>query len=178
MILQKFVKPWSGHALRHLPDLPDIDVFDFSFCAASAENRWNTFGEPTLYLAKDKQVAIGEYSRHFRENRSEKLIKETHRRKIWRFEVRLERTLDLCDLDVCSALSLSEAPDCFKDKMAARATAEFVRRTLAVEAIFVPSMVFLDDLTKWCLVVFLDNLPANPRQFLPNVRPDGFLVIH
>jgi RES domain-containing protein len=177
LTLEGFIKPWEGVALRHLPDLAGIEVYDFSFCGLSSENRWNVHGEPTLYLAGDKQVAIGEFSRHFDENRSRSLIRQIHRRKIWCFSVQLDRTLNLCNPQVWEALSLSEAPDCFKDKQVARATAEFVRRTLKIEAIFVPSMVFLDDMSKWCLVLFLDNLPTEATQFLPKVQELGYLEI-
>jgi hypothetical protein len=40
-----------------------------------------------------------------------------------------------------------------------------------------PSMVFLDDMSKWCLVLFLDNLPTEATQFLPKVQELGYLEI-
>jgi hypothetical protein len=130
-------------------------------------------GEPTLYLAKDKGVATGEFARHFSDNRSQALAKKIQRRQIWRFSVKLKRTLDLCDLKVSSALSLTDAPYCFKDKRVARSTANFLRSSLKIDAIFVPSMVFLDDLSKWCLVIFLENLPKNAIDFLPKAQKHG-----
>jgi hypothetical protein len=30
-------------------------------------------------------------------------------------------------------------------------------------------MCFLDDLTRWCLVVFLDKLPPDPRAYIPSI---------
>jgi hypothetical protein len=38
-------------------------------------------------------------------------------------------------------------------------------------------MVFLDDLSKWCLVIFLENLPKNSIQFLPEAQKHGHIEI-
>ncbi len=179
MSLQSFVHSWSGHAVRHLPDTPGktYDIYDFSYCDRSSENRWNVAGEPTLYLAKEKDVALAEYARHFQVNRTPQLAAKVYRRKIYRFEVRLDYVLDLRESAVWSELSLQNAPDCFKDKNVARATATFIRNTTGVQAIFVPSAAFLDDLQQWCLLLFLEKLSPNVRQFLPNVFEDGYFEI-
>jgi len=172
-----YIKPWSGYAYRHLPDIPSSDARDFSYCSLSKTNRWNSKGEPTLYLAKDKSVVVGEFSRHFSENRSPGLIAQMHRRQIWKISVRFRKTIDLCNLEVCNALSLDDPPRCFENIQIARSTAAFLRHSLKVEAIFVPSMVFMDDLSKWCLVIFLENLPEDSRTFFPKADKDGFLDI-
>ena len=177
MSLIGLIKPWDGYAIRHIPDIANHSVYDFRYCALSRNNRWNVQGEPTLYLAKDKGVATDEFVRHFSENRSQGLAQKIQRRQIRRFTVKLDRTLNLCDLKVCSALSLADPPFCFKDKRVARSTANFLRNALKVEAIFVPSMVFLDDLSKWCLVIFLENLPGNTIQFLPKAQKHGHIEI-
>ena len=177
MSIAGHIEPWRGHAFRHVPDIPSSDVRDFRYCALSKTNRWNAQGEPTLYLAKDKSVVIGEFSRHFSEDRSPKLATQMHRRQIWRLSVRFRRTIDLCRPSVCKAMSLDDAPQCFTDIQVARSTATFLRKTLKIEALFVPSMVFLDDLSKWCLAVFLENLPADSTRFLPKAEKDGFLNI-
>jgi RES domain-containing protein len=175
--LSRYIKSWGGYAIRHIPDIANSNVYDFSYCALSRNNRWNVQGEPTLYLAKDKGVATGEFARHFSDNRSQALAKKIQRRQIWRFTVKLNRTLNLCDLKVCSAMSLSDAPYCFRDKRVARSTANFLRSSLKVDAIFVPSMVFIDDLSKWCLVIFLENLPKDSIQFLPKAQKHGHIEI-
>jgi RES domain-containing protein len=175
--LTAYIKSWDGYAVRHIPDIVGNEVYDFSYCALAKNNRWNVQGEPTLYLAKDKAVAAGKFARHFSENRSQALAKKIQRRQIWRFKVRLNRTLNLCDLKVCKALSLADAPFCFKDKRVSRSTANFLRSSLKVDAIFVPSMVFLDDLSKWCLVIFLENLPQNPTEYLPETQKHGHIEI-
>jgi hypothetical protein len=89
------------------------------------------------------------------------------------FQAALEATLNLCHPDVCAALSLSHAPDCFRDKPVARAVAHFIRHTTSTQAIFVPSLAFLDNLEPWGLVFFVENLPANPSIVLPAVMDDG-----
>jgi hypothetical protein len=38
-------------------------------------------------------------------------------------------------------------------------------------------MVFLDDLSKWCLVIFLENLPQNPTEYLPETQKHGHIEI-
>lgn len=179
MSLQSFVQPWSGYAVRHLPDTPDRinDIYDFSYCGRSTENRWNVAGESTLYLAKEKDVALAEYARHFQVNRTPGLAAKVYRRKVYRFEVKLDEVLDLRQSSVWSALSLQGAPECFKDKSVARATATYIRSTTAVQAMFVPSVAFLDDLEQWCLLLFLEKLPSDIRQFLPDVVEDGYFEI-
>ena len=177
MSIADFVKPWNGYAFRHLPDVETIDVRNFNYCALSNTNRWNRAGEPTLYLAKDKSVAIGEFARHFSENRSKKLINAIHRRQIWKLSVTLTKTIDLCNLDACKTLSLTNPPYCFEEIQVARSTATFLRNTLRIEALFVPSLVFIDDLSKWCLVVFLENLPEDSRLFFSEATRDGHLEI-
>lgn len=177
MSLTAYIKSWDGYAVRHIPDIAGNRVYDFSYCALARNNRWKVQGEPTLYLAKDKAVATDEFARHFSENRSQALAEKIQRRQIWRFKVRLNRTLNLCDLKVCKALSLTDAPYCFEDKRVSRSTANFLRNSLKVDAIFVPSMVFLDDLSKWCLVIFLENLPQNPTEYLPETQKHGHIEI-
>jgi hypothetical protein len=81
------------------------------------------------------------------------------------FQAALKATLNLCHPDVCAALSLSNAPDCFRDKSVARAVAHFIRHTTSTQAIFVPSMALLDNLEPWGLVLFLEHLPAVPPLF-------------
>ena len=143
MSLIGLIKSWDGYAIRHIPDIASNKVYNLSYCALSRNNRWNVQGEPTLYLAKDKAVATGEFARHFSENRSQALAKKILRRQIWRFRVKLIRTLNLYDLKVCNALSFADAPYCFKDKRVAGSTTNFFfRSSLKVDAIFVPSMVY------------------------------------
>jgi RES domain-containing protein len=178
-VLQSLVQPWAGYAVRHLPDTPGraADPYDFSYCGRAAENRWNVAGEPTLYLAQEKDVALAEFARHLRVDRAAGLAAQTYRRKVYRFELRLGAVLDLRSHLVWQALSLQDAPRCFAEKSVARATAQFIRQTTAAQAILVPSIAFLDDLEKWCLVVFLEKLPQEVRGVLLGVAEDGYFEV-
>ncbi len=179
MSLQNYIRPWSGYAVRHIPDIPhkNYDIYNFEYCGRSNENRWNRAGEPTLYLAKEQNVALAEYARHFKIDRSSQLLRQTYRRKVYRFQVQIAHVLDLRNSKVCLDLSLTTAPACFSNKSTARATAHFIRTTTDAQAIFVPSMAFPDDLEQWCLVLFLEKLPEDPKAFLPDVQHDGYFQV-
>jgi len=174
--VQEFIQPWSGQAVRHIPQGPH-DVYDFSRAGLAADNRWNRQGDPTLYLACDRSVALAEWARHLREERSPLLAQYAKKRTVYRFRVELQHTLDLRRPEVWQALSLAQAPQCFLDKHLARATADFVRRTTAAEAVFVPSMAFLDQLDQWVLVIFLEKLPSDVYRFLPSVEQEGNFAV-
>lgn len=180
MSLQAYIQPWFGYAVRHIPDVPDknYNVYDFSYCAKSTENRWNFAGESTLYLAKEKEVALAEFARHFQVDRTPELANQTRRRKVYRFQVQLEFVIDLCNESIWKELSLTNAPDCFKNKGIARAIAHFLRNATSTQAIFVPSVAFLDNLEKWCLVLFLEKLSNDVYTFLPTVQEDGYFEIN
>ncbi|MEA5508791.1 RES domain-containing protein [Crocosphaera sp. UHCC 0190] len=176
-MLQDWIVPWSGQGFRHLPD-GNYNVYDFQYAGLATNNRWNVQGEATLYLAGSLDVVVGEWSRHFQFDRPQQLSTKTKRRKVYGFEVRLNQTLNLCQAEIWQELSLANAPHCFLDKKIARATAQFIRQTTDVEAIFVPSMAFLDQLDKWVLVLFLEKLPYESQTFLPVVQDFGFLNIN
>ncbi|MEN9567901.1 MAG: hypothetical protein RLZZ69_3097 [Cyanobacteriota bacterium] len=191
-MLQNLMEPWSGKAYRHLPD-GNYDVYNFSYTGLAANNRWNIQGEQTLYLAGGVDVAAGEWSRHYgayklatqvrqtaplQFNRSQQLAAKTKRRKVYQMTVKLNHTLNLCRHLCWQELSLKDAPNCFLDQKIARATAQFIRQTTIVEAIFVPSMAFLDQMDKWVLVVFLEKLSMDkPLEFLPKVEDYGYFKV-
>ncbi len=179
MPLQAHISSWTGYAVRHIPDTPgkSYDIYNFKYCDHSSENRWNIAGESTLYLAKEKNIALAEYARHFKVDRTPELAAQTYRRQVFRFKVELEYVLDLTNAKVWAELSLETVPDCFKDKNIARSTANFIRNTTLTQAIIVPSIAFLDNLEQWCLVLFLEKLPPDTRTFLPTVEVDGFFQV-
>jgi RES domain-containing protein len=173
MTLAGHLKRWSGAALRHIPAGSPFDVLDFRYAGRGTDNRWNEQGSPTLYLAGDEGVLIAEWGRHFATNRTAQLQRMTVERSTFSLELSIDSVLDLRSEDVCNVLSLDNAPYCFADTRAARATANFVRRTTDAQALLVPSMGFLDDLERWCLVAFLEKLPPDPRSFISVVTPRG-----
>jgi RES domain-containing protein len=173
MTLSGHLKTWSGAALRHIPAGSPFDVLDFRFAGRGADNRWNEPGSPTLYLAGDEGVLIAEWGRHFVTNRTAQLQQMTVERRTFSLELSIGYVLDLRSEEVCKALPLENVPYCFADIGVARATAHFVRSTTKAQALLVPSMGFLDDLERWCLVAFLEKLPTDPRSFVSAVTPRG-----
>jgi len=95
MPIDPLITSFSGYAVRHLPDTPGSppDPYNFSLCDKSKENRWNNAGDPTLYLAKDTQGALAEWSRHFKDNRTPGLAGMTYRRKVFRFQVEVGKQI-------------------------------------------------------------------------------------
>lgn len=160
MSLASLLRPWSGEAFRHIPASSPFGVLDLRFAGRASGNRWNEPGQPTLYLAGDDGVLIAEWGRHFEVARSRALQAASTERAVYRLTIAIDQMLDLRDPAACAALSLSDAPTCFLSVEIARATATFVRRTTAAQALLAPSVCFLDQPDRWCLVLFLEKLPS------------------
>jgi RES domain-containing protein len=174
--IRSFVKPWSGRAVRHVSE--GYDIYDFSHCDKSKENRWNIAGQSTLYVAKSEQVAMAEYGRHFRMERQPNIGEGIRPRIFYRFQVELDSLLDLRDPELWPILYLDNAPHCFQDKETARAIAYFIRKIIKTQALLVPSMAFPDDLEQWCLVLFLENIQRESNLLLQDLETLGKLDWH
>jgi len=172
MPLGAHLHAWSGDALRHIPAGARFDVLDFRYAGRGAENRWNEPGQSTLYLAGDEGVLIAEWGRHFASDRTPRLRQSVVERQVFRLSLTVDHVIDLRTQAVWQELSLDNAPYCFADVGIARATATFIRRTTIAQGMVVPSMGFLDDLDRWCLVLFLDKLPK-PGRFIASVAACG-----
>jgi hypothetical protein len=95
-------------------------------------------------------------------------------REVYRFHLRLDAVIDdLRDSEVTASLGRSDAPNCFLDRQIARSTSPYLRETTSAQALLVPSIAFLDDMTRWNLVIFLDKLPADPTEWIHRVAPLG-----
>jgi len=105
------------------------------------------------------------------------LARARNARQVYRLDLRLERLLDLRDSRVLMELALDGAPACFLDKPTARRAAQHVRLASAAQGILVPSMAFLDEPTRWALVLFLDKLPADPRAYITAVAAEGAFLV-
>lgn len=181
MALADFLQPWRGFAVRHIPDYSPYGVLDFRFSGRARHNRWNLEGQPTLYLACEKDVALGEYARHLQIDRAA-LAAQTRVRRIWRLELALDHTIDLRTPRLWQELSLHNPPFCFLDREQARAVAQLLRKTTATQAILVPSMAFLDQPERWVMAVFLEKLLDNrlhsdPSHFILSATDDGTFQI-
>jgi RES domain-containing protein len=166
--LVDLVRPWSGRAYRHIPADGRYDIRDLRFAGRRSSARWHWRGQPTLYLASSPAVAISEFARHLALDRGGALL--AARRAVYELGVELERTVDLRDPRVLSHVGRDDAPGCWLDERIARAVATFFRDSLDVQAVLVPSVAHLDDVERFNLVCFLENLPDNPRRFLPRAR--------
>lgn len=176
MTLASLVRPWSGNTYRHIPARSTHDVLDFRFAGLAADNRWNQPGEPTLYLASDRATVVAEYARHLHEDRGSPLgLDIVLERVLYRLELHLDLTLDLCIRATWDLLSLNDAPACFLSKPVARAVANLVRHNTTAQAIFVPSIAFLDQPQHWVLALFLEKLPADKSCYIQSARPEGTL---
>ena len=162
------IQPWGGTVYRHIPAGSGYDVRDLRFSGRRAAGRWHWEGQPTLYLASDAAVAIGEFARHLAVDRGGAV--GALRRTVYELGLRLERTVDLRDASVLRLIGRDDAPGCWLDPRIARAVATFFRDTLDVQALLVPTVVHLDDATRFNVVCFLENLPDTPRSFLPRAR--------
>lgn len=118
----------------------------------SADDRWNAPGEPTIYLAVDRGVALAELARH--------AVPE--RRRILRFEVSLDGLADLRDV----AEGRPEGIGSIADRDRTRAWAASLRRDLGCRGLLVPSLAFPDDASRANLVVFAERLPTSIEVWL------------
>jgi len=165
-VVAAFLHPWGGTAIHHIPAGSRFDVLDTRFAGLAADNRWNEAGEPTFYLAGDLAVTLAEYARPLREDVGITRTPPVHERAVYQIEARLEALLDLRDPQVRSAIGLHGGARRFLDRRVARATARFLRLTTSAEGLLVPSVAFLDDPSRWNLVLFLDKLPADVRSYM------------
>lgn len=166
--LPDLVAPWAGTAYRHIPATAGYDIRDLRFAGRRSDGRWHWRGQPTLYLASDAGVAIGEFARHLSVDRGGDVVPA--RRTIYELGVRVDRTIDLRDAAVLRLIGRDDAPESWLDARVARAVATFFRDSLDVQALLVPSAVHLDDPARFNVVGFLENLPATVRAFLPRAR--------
>lgn len=152
--------PWISAAYRHINATRDADVLDFSYAGLFPRNRWNVPGQPTLYLAGDIGVAISEWGRQFPSSYPDGAIQPVQR-EMFRLHLRLDAVVDLRATAALRTLRDATGMDDFRDVNVARAVATSVRVQSRIQAMLVPSIAFLDDLTRWNLVVFLEKLPRD-----------------
>jgi RES domain-containing protein len=166
--LADHIRPWAGTAFRHIPADAGYDIRDLRFAGRRSSGRWHWQGQPTLYLASDSAVAIGEFARHLAVDRGGGAT--AARRAVYELGVRLERVIDLRDPDVLRLIGRDDAPQCWLDPRIARAVATFFRDSLDLHGLLVPSVAHLDDASRFNVVCFLENLPETARSFLPRAR--------
>lgn len=166
------IEPWRGTTFRHVPK--GASALDTAR-AGLARGRWNLPAEPTHYLASSREVAAAEWFRHLEEAGLPAGV-PVPPRDLYEVTVSLERTIDFRDGANQAQLSIDDMPKLVLDPVAARALATFVRSTLDAEAIWVPSVAFLDRRNQGNLVIFLDRL-GSPLADLATARLLGQLTL-
>lgn len=158
-MVERTLMPRTGAAYHHIFARAKHDILGFGFVGLNSDNRWNTAFEPSLYLAGDPGVVIAEWGRNFGYRRSESVRDTSVERSVFRLSLRLDAILDLRDPHVAATVGAADAPGCFTGRAIAQFTAALIRVTTSANAILVPGIAFLDDLTRGNLVVFLDTMP-------------------
>ncbi len=154
MSAARHIRSWHGRVYRHLPGSSPFGPLDTRFARRSREHHWNRPGEPTLYLALDRATLPTEFARHLRRDRSPEVDEIVQTRRVFAFEIALDRVYDLNDPASLGALGITGAPACFRERTIARATAGFLRDVIGVEAALAPSF----DPGSRTLILFLDQL--------------------
>lgn len=96
-----------------------------------------------------------------------------HQRAVSRLKIRLDAVMDLRLERNVKALGHAWSPAWFLDSKVARELAEHIRATTPAQAIIVPSIAFIDDHTRWNLVVFLDKMPDDTSEWIVGVESIG-----
>lgn len=153
-------------------------MLDFRFAGRQGNNRWNDQAQPTLYLASDPGVLIAEWGRHFPSVFDADLTEVTVERSVFRLSLHLDAFLDMRLPDMGTDLGLQQWPEAMTDRGIARYVAGRIRNETSAQAMLVPSIAFLDDLTRWNLVIFLDKVPANLSEWIHQTESIGPLRWH
>lgn len=164
---------WVGSVYRHTP--LHANVLNFEFAGLYGNNRWNVPGERTLYLAADQGVLAAEWARHLPYPWP---IHVGHRaliRQVHRLHVRLTHVRDVRDPEFIKRCGIDPSSNWVADMTSARHIARFVRVTTAAQAMIVPSIAFIDDHSRWNLVVFLDKVPRDTSEWIIRVESIGHL---
>jgi len=166
------IEPWRGTTFRHVPK--GARPLDTSR-AGLARGRWNLPGEPTHYLASSREAAAAEWLRHL-EDMGLSAGDPVPPRDLHEVTVSLQRTIDFRDGDNQAQLSIDDMSKLVLDPVAARALGTFVRSALDAEAIWVPSVAFLDRRDQGNLVIFVERLDR-PLADLATARLVGQLTL-
>jgi RES domain-containing protein len=127
---------------------PLADVLDVEALVTTDANRWSDAGEPTLYLASDPGVALAEVGRHWEPGAT--------RQALWRMDVRFGDAVDLRRSEARAAAGIPDDPRWYLDRERCRDLARRLRAA-GCDGLIVPSVAFLDDLSRWNAVVFVDR---------------------
>ena len=167
------VFPWVGTAFRHISSQATHDVLDFDLAGLQPDSRWNDPGQRTLYLAGDPGTTIAEWGRHFPTVFGSDPPPRFLQRDIYQLRIKLDAIMDVRHPQIAEYYGLLDAPNCFLDRDKARYLSNRVRNETSAQGIMAPSVAFLDDMSRWNLVVFLEKLPADTSSWITEVKKIG-----
>jgi RES domain-containing protein len=157
MALDSLLHAWTGVGLRHIPSGSSRGILDATHAARSRRNRWNEPGTPTFYFASDIGVVIAEFGRHIQAELPTGQ-QERQARDVWTIPISLARLIDFRDPATSASIGLPRIDTWIGDIDRTQSTARYVRQHSDVQGLLVPSMGFLDDSTRWNVVVYLDRI--------------------
>lgn len=96
-------------------------------------------------------------------------------RLVFRMGIRLERVLDLRRPEDLEQFDVQPSSLWVADTSLTRQMARSVRQNTIAQAIIVPSIAFIDDLTRWDLVVYLDKVPMDTSKWIVKTESIGRL---
>lgn len=132
-------------------------MLDDTYLGVAADNRWNHIGVPAYYFAHDLGVVTAEFARHVAADPypGVALLLE---RDAWEVDLRLQRTLDLRDPAVVTAMGAPPLRTWILDGVRTRAASEHLRTQTDAQALIVPSVAFLDDPDRCNVIVYRDRV--------------------
>jgi RES domain-containing protein len=148
------------------------DEFDYEALVTSADgNRWNTPGEPTVYLAGDLGLALVEVGRHQPDGSAKDAAG-----LLWSVRVAAPRVIDLRHPEVRDALELRDRY-WFLERGRCVDVARCLRDADVCAGIQTPSAGVPDGLDRWNLVLFPDRLSRPLAQVVTQPRKAGRFVL-
>ena len=162
---------YRGSAYCHVPANVEVDLDDL-VGGDDGDERWNRRGQPTLYLAGDVGVAIAEFARHLETGPHDGSTAPQGRRLL-RLDVAIDGLFDLREPEVAGLLDAPSDPSAYMDREVARAVAGRARSMAGCRGLIVPSMAYLDDLSRWNLLAFMDRIPGGVAEIVAGWQEVG-----
>jgi len=125
-------------------------------------NRWNTEGEPTIYLSGAPGLALIESGRHPEDLSGQSFLVEV--------DVRIPLVVDLRDSTTRRTLGLPLDPTWVLDRDVTRHAASALRHSGICDAILVPGAGALDQPDQWNAVIWADDARTVGRMISAPVR--------
>lgn len=121
-------------------------------------------------------MAIAEFARHLKAGPGAGEAVPGARRLLG-LDVAIDGLLDLREAAVAARLGAPSDPSAYVDLDVARAVAGRARSLAGCRGLVVPSMAYLDDLSRRNLVVFMERVPGGVDEIVAGWREVGLLEL-